>query len=249
MSTVRTPACVDLDREPVHRAVRRPELRPFGLDAEPVIARLVARAVEPEVLDARVRSAAEVRTDLRDGTDVQRRALAGRVGPRSPCTAGRIDRHDEGPRVRHVRGEAVGDGQPGICRDQVLQRSDPNLRSGRRDGAPPEADRPAGELGNPDPEGGTDRAPQELTTRQAATAGREDRAAYGSGRWPFNDLGGFEGVHEPSRPRRCRGDGSPEAKRTGHDAVSSSRFRAVRTKPWRLSSWAWSVVAPRPVSR
>ena len=95
VSIVSTPSRVDLDREPVHRAVGRPVLRASRLDPHAVVARLVARAVEPEVLDARVRPAAQVRADLRQGPDVERGAVAGRVAARGPAAARRVDRHDE----------------------------------------------------------------------------------------------------------------------------------------------------------
>src|SRR5512134_2816894 len=62
-------ALVDLDREAVHATRRRPVLLAGDLGPEPVIARLVAGAVQPEVLDARVRAAAQVRTDLRQRSD------------------------------------------------------------------------------------------------------------------------------------------------------------------------------------
>ena len=72
-------ALVDLDREAVHAARRRPVLFARDLGPEPIVARLVAGAVQPEVLDARVRAAAQVRTDLRQGADIERAAVAGLV--------------------------------------------------------------------------------------------------------------------------------------------------------------------------
>src|SRR5262245_33759776 len=55
---------VDRDREPVHATRRRPELRAVRLDPEPVIARAMARTLEPEILEARIRLAAQVRAAL-----------------------------------------------------------------------------------------------------------------------------------------------------------------------------------------
>ena len=62
---------IDRDREAVHAPRRRAELGAVGLDPEPVVARAVARAFEPEVLEARVRLAAEVRAALVQRPDVE----------------------------------------------------------------------------------------------------------------------------------------------------------------------------------
>src|SRR5688572_17637975 len=48
---------VDALGEAVHAARRGAELRTGGLDAEPVVARAVARALQPEIADARIRLA------------------------------------------------------------------------------------------------------------------------------------------------------------------------------------------------
>ena len=70
---------IDRDREAVHATRGGPERGPVRLDPEPVVARPVARALEPEVLEARVRLAAEVRAALVQRPDVERLAVAGRV--------------------------------------------------------------------------------------------------------------------------------------------------------------------------
>ena len=73
---------VHLDRIPIQPARCRPEELTRGLDPEAVVPRLVAGAVEPEVLDARVRAAAQVRAALRHRADVEGRALARLVATR-----------------------------------------------------------------------------------------------------------------------------------------------------------------------
>src|SRR3954453_11493050 len=79
---------VDGDAEAVHGARRRPVLGARGLLAEPVVARAVARALEPEVLDARVGLAAEVRTALVERAHVHRMAVARLVVARDVALLG-----------------------------------------------------------------------------------------------------------------------------------------------------------------
>src|SRR6185436_21186810 len=67
---------VDGDAEPVHAAWRGPERRTVGLDAQPVVARAMARTLQPEVLQARVGLAAQVRAALVERPDVEGRAVA-----------------------------------------------------------------------------------------------------------------------------------------------------------------------------
>src|SRR4051812_21167420 len=69
-------AGVDLDAEAVHSARGGTVLRTRGLDPQAVVPRAVARALHPEVLEARVRLAAEVRAALVQGTDVDRLPVA-----------------------------------------------------------------------------------------------------------------------------------------------------------------------------
>src|SRR6188508_1095922 len=72
-------AAVHADPEAVHAPRRRAVLGALGLDAQPVVARPVAGALHPEVLEARVRLAAQVRAALVQRADVQRGPIAGRV--------------------------------------------------------------------------------------------------------------------------------------------------------------------------
>src|SRR5215203_3427743 len=77
VSTVRTPSLLTLTPK---RSIRRGAvLRACRLDAQPVVARPVARALEPEVLEARVGLAAEMRAALVQRADVDVHAIAGGV--------------------------------------------------------------------------------------------------------------------------------------------------------------------------
>src|SRR6478609_5740420 len=67
---------IDRDREPVHAARRGAERGAVRLDPKPVVARAVARALEPEVLEARIRLAPEMRATLVERPDVERLAIA-----------------------------------------------------------------------------------------------------------------------------------------------------------------------------
>ena len=88
-----------------------PNWAPSALMPEPVVARAVARALEPEVLEARVRLAAEVRAALVERPDVERRAVAGRVlAGEEPLLAG-VEQDHEGARLRVVGREALLDRQ------------------------------------------------------------------------------------------------------------------------------------------
>src|SRR4029078_168494 len=66
-------------REAVHAPRGRPVLGAGGLDPEAVVARPVAGALEPEVLDARVGPAAEVRAALVERPDVEGPGVVRRV--------------------------------------------------------------------------------------------------------------------------------------------------------------------------
>src|SRR5262245_45556543 len=70
---------VDGDREPVHAPRRGPECRAVRLLAEPVVPRAVARTFEPEVLEAWVGLAPEMRTTLVQRPDVECLAIPGHV--------------------------------------------------------------------------------------------------------------------------------------------------------------------------
>src|SRR5207244_615041 len=89
-------------REAVHAPRCRSVLRAQRLDAKPVIARAVAGAFEPEVLQARVRLAAEMRAALVQGPHVDRSALAALVLAGQELLATRVDQDDEPDGVRHV---------------------------------------------------------------------------------------------------------------------------------------------------
>src|SRR5689334_10768751 len=73
------PGAVDRDREAVHAPRRRPERRAIRLLAETVVARAMARTLEPEVLQAWVRLAAEVRATLVQRPHVEGLTVAGRA--------------------------------------------------------------------------------------------------------------------------------------------------------------------------
>ena len=84
-------------------ARRRAELRAVGLDAETVVARAVAGTLQPEVLHARVRLAAQVRAALVQRPDVEGRAVTGGVLAGEEPLLGRVDEDDERASVRRSR--------------------------------------------------------------------------------------------------------------------------------------------------
>src|SRR6478609_8880290 len=81
---------VDSDREAIHPARCGAVCGAVGLDPEAVVARAVARALEPEVLEARVRLAAEVRAALVESAHVESRAVARRVLARQEPLLARV---------------------------------------------------------------------------------------------------------------------------------------------------------------
>src|SRR3954453_11202050 len=102
---------VDGDAEAVHGARRRPVLRSGGLLAEAVVVGPVTRALEPEVLDARVGLAAEVRAALVERPDVGRVPVARLVVARDVPLLRRVDEDHERLRARVVRREPLVDGE------------------------------------------------------------------------------------------------------------------------------------------
>ena len=101
------PVVVDDRREAVHPARRGAVLGAGRLDAEPVVARPVAGAFHPVVLDAGVRLAAEVRAALVERANVERGPVAGLVVAGDELLAARVDQDDEGTGVRVVGREAL----------------------------------------------------------------------------------------------------------------------------------------------
>src|SRR6478752_910034 len=115
---------VDRDREAVHAPRRGPELGAIGLGPEPVVARAVARALEPEVLEAWVRLAAEVRAALVERADVEGLAVPGRVLARDEPLLSGVVQDDEGPCLRVVRREAFLDRQGRVLELDRVQVAD-----------------------------------------------------------------------------------------------------------------------------
>src|ERR1035437_749137 len=104
-------AAVDDHREAVHAPGRRAVLGAEGLDPQPVVARAMAGAFEPEVLEARVRLAAQVGTALVERPDVDVRSVTGRVRAGHELLARGVDQDHVGLGRAVVRGEALIDGQ------------------------------------------------------------------------------------------------------------------------------------------
>ena len=113
------------------------------LDPEPVVARPVARALQPEVLQARVRLAAEVRAALVERADVERRAVAGRVLAGQEALLAGVDQDDERAGLGVVGREALVDRQRRVLELDRLEVADRDrgaeaaleVRPGERDGA------------------------------------------------------------------------------------------------------------------
>ena len=126
---------VDLHGKPVHAPFRWAVEAPVAgwLDAEPIVARLVARTVEPEVLDAGIGTAAKVRADLREGANVEQ-ALALRVD-----RPGRTRRRAGSTSTTKARaawtyiGNPSRNGRAGAMRGDLVDRPDARpSRAGRR---------------------------------------------------------------------------------------------------------------------
>src|SRR6476646_5599797 len=90
------------DRESVHRARSGAEGRTVRLDPEPVVPRPMTGAFEPEVLEARVGLAAEVRTALVERANVERLAVAGGVLARKKALLARVVQDHEGAGLRVI---------------------------------------------------------------------------------------------------------------------------------------------------
>src|SRR3954447_2872253 len=158
---------VDRDREAVHAARRGPELRAIGLDPEAVVARAVTRTLEPEVLEAWVRLAAEMWAALVQGPHVERLAVAGRVLARAEPLLSRVVQDDEGARLGVVGREALLDRQRA-----VLQLDGVEIADG--DGGPeapfevrPREGQGAGkDLEGPQSDSRAERQPHELSAGQ-----------------------------------------------------------------------------------
>ena len=105
VSTKSTPSRVHPDREAVHAPRRRAVPLAGDLGPEPVVARLVARAAHPEVLEARVGAAAQVRAALRQGADVEGRpSPVGSSPANQPPRFGSIDHDERSAPRRHMPG-------------------------------------------------------------------------------------------------------------------------------------------------
>src|SRR3954453_2843111 len=158
---------VDGDREAVHAARRGPELRAIGLDPEAVVARAVTRTLEPEVLEAWVRLAAEMWAALVQGPHVERLAVAGRVLARAEPLLSGVVQDDEGARLGVVGREALLDRQRA-----VLQLDGVEIADGDRGPEPPFGGRPrkgqvAGkDLDAPQSDARAERQPHELSAGQ-----------------------------------------------------------------------------------
>src|SRR6187401_3014645 len=159
---------VDGDREAIHSARRGAELSAVGLDPEPVVARAVARALEPEVLEARVRLASEVRAALVEGADVESGAVARRVlAGEEPLLAGVVQDH-EGARLGVVGGKAFLDRQRGVLELDGVQVADGDRGTeAALEVRPDEPDGAGGDLEQPQADPGTDRGPHQLTAGDA----------------------------------------------------------------------------------
>src|SRR5829696_5568245 len=162
------PVVADLDAEAVHPARRGAVLRACRLDAQPVVARPVARALEPEVLEARVGLAAEMRAALVQRADVDVRPVAGGVLARNePLLAG-VDEDDERLGGAVVGGEALVDRQRGVGGDHLVQGADPDLAPELAlEVRPQEPDGPGRHLEQPQAHARGERPTQELPARDA----------------------------------------------------------------------------------
>src|SRR4051812_15223092 len=117
----------DGDAEAVHGARRRPVLRSGGLLTQAVVAGPVTRALEPEVLDARVGLAAEVRAALVEGPHVGRVPVAVLVVVGDVPLLRRVDEDHERLGARVVRREPLVDRQLGVLGLDVVVGPDDDL--------------------------------------------------------------------------------------------------------------------------
>src|SRR5258707_2590389 len=172
---------IDARREAIHAPGRGPVLRPLGLDPEPVVARAVARAFHPEVLQARVRLAAQVRAALVQRPDVEGDPVAGLVLALHELLSARVVQDDIGPGLLDIGRESLGDRQGRVQRLDVAEG--PDLHGAaeaafevRRQ----EMDRAECQLGQPEGDRAADRDPQQAASRDplgGLPAERLDRLA------------------------------------------------------------------------
>src|SRR5215203_6105176 len=121
------PVRVHLDAEAVHATRGRTALRAGDLDAEAVVAGPVARALQPEVAQAGIGLAAQVRAALVHGADVDRRPVAGVVLALDEALLARVDEGDERLGRAEVDGEPLVDGQCAVRVLQVVQGAHDDL--------------------------------------------------------------------------------------------------------------------------
>ena len=157
------------------------------------------------------------------------RAVPSPVGsePGNQRAAVRIDRHDERPGLRDVRREAVGHGQSGVGRDQVVERADADLGGARRGRAPQEPDRAARELRNPDADPRADRASKELRRERPRSPRGENRATD-------NGAGQYWAGPGSGRPAMssCWGSGAEETgARSRRSAILATSSQAGISEP------------------
>ena len=123
----------------------------------------MAGALQPEVLEAWIGLAAQMRAALVESPDVERGPVALFVLARHERLASGIDEDDERPGVWEVRRKARGNGQCRILELHVLERADPKV--GVAEAAlqvrPEESDEAAGHLGQPEGDPAAQRDPQE----------------------------------------------------------------------------------------
>src|SRR3954470_3655400 len=159
---------VDGDAEAVHRPRRRPVLRSGGLLAQPVVAGPVTRALEPEVLDARVGLAAEVRAALVEGPHVGRVPVAVLVVVGDVPLLRRVDEDHERLGARVVRREPLVDRQVGVLWLDVVVGPDDDLGAElAAQVGPQEAEAAGRHLEEPQADAGGQRSAEELAPRHA----------------------------------------------------------------------------------
>ena len=135
---------------------------------EAVVARAVARALQPVVAQARVRLAAQVRAALVQRPHVQRGAVARRVLAGHELLARRVDQHDVGPSRLVVDREALGERERRVLGLDVVDRADLDLAAEAAPRVrPQEADRAGRDLGEPEQRRAADGAAEERPARDA----------------------------------------------------------------------------------
>src|SRR3954451_10549379 len=156
---------VDGDREPVHAARRGAERGAVGLDAEPVIARAVARTLEPEVLETRIRLAAQVRAALVQRADVECLSAAARVLAREEPLLSWVVQDHEGAGLRVVGREALLDGEAAVLElDRVDVADGDRCPETTLQVRPREGERARQDLEGPETDSGRERGPHQLAT-------------------------------------------------------------------------------------